>query len=91
MKVAGKPVTIKMRIGWDDESIVAVEFAKAMEEARRIAGLVTGALGGRGIFGVELFIKGEDVIFSEVSPRPSSGSERAKLPNNIITEDNTYV
>ncbi len=44
--------------------------AKAMEEARRIAGLVTGALGGRGIFGVELFIKGDKVLFSEVSPRP---------------------
>ena len=43
---------------------------KAMAEARRIAGLVTGALGGRGIFGVELFIKGDKVLFSEVSPRP---------------------
>jgi len=31
---------------------------------------ITAALGGRGIFGVELFIKGEQVIFSEVSPRP---------------------
>ena len=31
---------------------------------------VTGALGGRGIFGVELFVRGDDVIFSEVSPRP---------------------
>jgi phosphoribosylglycinamide formyltransferase 2 len=31
---------------------------------------VTAALGGRGIFGVELFIKGDEVIFSEVSPRP---------------------
>jgi phosphoribosylglycinamide formyltransferase 2 len=31
---------------------------------------VTGALGGRGIFGVELFIRGDEVIFSEVSPRP---------------------
>ena len=43
---------------------------KAIAEARRIAGLVTGALGGRGIFGVELFIKGDKVLFSEVSPRP---------------------
>ena len=31
---------------------------------------ITGALGGRGIFGVELFIRGDEVIFSEVSPRP---------------------
>jgi len=43
---------------------------QALEHAREIAGRVTGALGGRGIFGVELFIKGDDVIFSEVSPRP---------------------
>lgn len=44
--------------------------AKALENARAIAGKITDALGGYGIFGVELFIKGDDVIFSEVSPRP---------------------
>ena len=43
---------------------------QALASARDIAGKVTDALGGRGIFGVELFIKGDDVIFSEVSPRP---------------------
>jgi phosphoribosylglycinamide formyltransferase 2 len=43
---------------------------RALTTAREIAGKVTGALGGRGIFGVELFIKDDDVIFSEVSPRP---------------------
>jgi len=42
----------------------------AREKAREIATKITDALGGRGIFGVELFIKGDDVIFSEVSPRP---------------------
>lgn len=42
----------------------------ALEKAREIARKVTDALGGYGIFGVELFIKGDDVIFSEVSPRP---------------------
>ena len=42
----------------------------ALEKARDIAGKITDALGGRGIFGVELFIKDDDVIFSEVSPRP---------------------
>jgi phosphoribosylglycinamide formyltransferase 2 len=42
----------------------------ALEKARDIAEKITGALGGRGIFGVELFIKDDDVIFSEVSPRP---------------------
>jgi phosphoribosylglycinamide formyltransferase 2 len=43
---------------------------QALASARDIAGRVTAALGGRGIFGVELFIKGDEVIFSEVSPRP---------------------
>jgi phosphoribosylglycinamide formyltransferase 2 len=42
----------------------------ALAEARRVAGRITDALGGRGIFGVELFIRGDEVIFSEVSPRP---------------------
>lgn len=42
----------------------------ALAKAEEIAGKVTAALGGKGIFGVELFVKGEDVIFSEVSPRP---------------------
>ncbi len=44
--------------------------ATAIEQARAIAKKVTDALGGYGIFGVELFIKGDKVIFSEVSPRP---------------------
>ncbi|WP_410497730.1 formate-dependent phosphoribosylglycinamide formyltransferase [Chitinibacter sp. S2-10] len=43
---------------------------KALERAQEIARKVTGALGGRGLFGVELFVKGDDVWFSEVSPRP---------------------
>lgn len=42
----------------------------AEKKAQEIAGKITAALGGYGIFGVELFVKGEDVIFSEVSPRP---------------------
>jgi phosphoribosylglycinamide formyltransferase 2 len=44
--------------------------AQALEKARQIAQQVTSALGGRGIFGVELFIRAEQVWFSEVSPRP---------------------
>ncbi|MBB6341367.1 phosphoribosylglycinamide formyltransferase 2 [Pseudomonas fluvialis] len=44
--------------------------AKAQAEAERIALAVTGALGGRGLFGVELFIKGDQVWFCEISPRP---------------------
>ncbi len=42
----------------------------ALQRAQKIAKTVTDDLGGRGLFGVELFIKGDDVIFSEVSPRP---------------------
>ena len=42
----------------------------ALERAQDIAKLVTDNLGGRGLFGVELFVKGDEVIFSEVSPRP---------------------
>lgn len=42
----------------------------ALARAREIAGAVTEALGGWGLFGVELFIRGDEVIFSEVSPRP---------------------
>ena len=44
--------------------------AVALASARDVAEKVTTALGGRGIFGVELFVKGDDVFFSEVSPRP---------------------
>ncbi len=43
---------------------------KALETAQHIARTVTGDLGGQGIFGVELFVKGDQVWFSEVSPRP---------------------
>lgn len=42
----------------------------ALKKAQHIAEQVTNELGGRGLFGVELFIKGDEVIFSEVSPRP---------------------
>lgn len=43
---------------------------RALAGAQAMARTITGALGGWGIFGVELFIKGDEVIFSEVSPRP---------------------
>ena len=44
--------------------------AKALDKSKNIAKLITDALGGLGIFGVELFVKKDDVWFSEVSPRP---------------------
>ena len=43
---------------------------RALAEARTYAKSITDALGGRGVFGVELFVKGDEVLFSEVSPRP---------------------
>ena len=43
-----------------------------LDKAQKIAKCVTDNLGGVGLFGVEFFIKGEDVIFSELSPRPVS-------------------
>jgi len=44
--------------------------ASVLRKSEEIAEKITSALGGRGLFGVELFVRGEDVIFSEVSPRP---------------------
>jgi phosphoribosylglycinamide formyltransferase 2 len=51
---------------WQPQPMSAV----ALERSREIARKVTAALGGRGLFGVELFVRGDDVWFSEVSPRP---------------------
>ncbi|MCK9236687.1 MAG: formate-dependent phosphoribosylglycinamide formyltransferase [Thiopseudomonas sp.] len=51
---------------WQPQAMSAVAYAKAKDIAQK----VTDSLGGRGVFGVELFVKGEDVWFSEVSPRP---------------------
>ena len=51
---------------WQPQAMSAVALASAQD----IAGKVTGALGGLGVFGVELFVKGDQVWFSEVSPRP---------------------
>lgn len=54
------------RQSWQPQTMSTDAIKKAQDMAIKI----TDALGGRGIFGVELFIKGDDVIFSEVSPRP---------------------
>ncbi len=54
------------RESWQPQPMPDAAVAKAQDIAKKI----TDALGGYGIFGVELFVKGEDVIFSEVSPRP---------------------
>lgn len=54
------------RYSWQSQPMSDSALAKAQEIAKK----VTDALGGYGIFGVELFVKGDEVIFSEVSPRP---------------------
>ena len=51
---------------WQAQPMSAAALAKAQD----IAGKITANLGGRGLFGVELFVKGDEVWFSEVSPRP---------------------
>ena len=55
----------------------------ALAEARRQAEAVTSALGGYGIFGVELFIKGDTVLFSEVSPRPHDTGMVTMISQNL--------
>ncbi|HET6421675.1 MAG TPA: formate-dependent phosphoribosylglycinamide formyltransferase [Geobacteraceae bacterium] len=56
---------------------------KALEESKRQAKAVTDALGGYGIFGVELFIKGDEVFFSEVSPRPHDTGMVTMVSQNL--------
>jgi len=51
---------------WQPQAMSAAALAKSRDVAEK----VTTALGGRGLFGVELFVRGDDVWFSEVSPRP---------------------
>lgn len=54
------------RESWQPQAMSEVALKKAQEIAEKI----TTALGGRGLFGVEMFVRGDDVIFNEVSPRP---------------------
>lgn len=54
------------RYSWQPQPMTPAALGRAKEIARK----VTDALGGYGLFGVELFVKGDEVIFSEVSPRP---------------------
>jgi len=54
-----------------------------LEEAKRVAKTVTDGIGGYGIFGVELFIKGDEVYFSEVSPRPHDTGMVTMISQNM--------
>lgn len=67
------------RYSWQPQAMAPVEIEKAQEIAKK----VTDALGGYGIFGVEMFIKGDDVIFSEVSPRPHDTGMVTMISQNM--------
>ena len=58
---------------------------KALAQAQDIAKKITDALGGYGIFGVEMFICGDDVLFSEVSPRPHDTGMVTMISQDIET------
>ncbi|MCQ2291250.1 MAG: formate-dependent phosphoribosylglycinamide formyltransferase [Muribaculaceae bacterium] len=67
------------RYSWQPQAMAPVAIAKAQDIAKK----VTDALGGYGIFGVEMFIKGEEVIFSEVSPRPHDTGMVTMISQNL--------
>lgn len=67
------------RESWQPQAMSEAALAKAEDYARRI----TASLGGRGVFGVELFIKGDDVWFSEVSPRPHDTGMVTLMSQNL--------
>ncbi|AMO57123.1 phosphoribosylglycinamide formyltransferase [Endozoicomonas montiporae] len=55
----------------------------ALQQAESVAGAITGALGGYGVFGVELFVKGDEVLFNEVSPRPHDTGMVTLISQNL--------
>jgi len=67
------------RESWQPQAMSAAALAKAENYAR----CITSALGGFGVFGVELFIKGDDVWFSEVSPRPHDTGMVTLMSQNL--------
>ncbi len=64
---------------WQPQAMSALAF----ERSKGVAEKITTALGGRGLFGVELFIKGDDVWFSEVSPRPHDTGMVTMISQNL--------
>ncbi len=67
------------RESWQPQAMSQVALARAQEYASK----VTEALGGHGIFGVELFVKGDEVFFSEVSPRPHDTGMVTLISQNL--------
>lgn len=64
---------------WQPQAMSAIAYQKSQDIAEK----VTNALGGLGLFGVELFIKGDDVYFSEVSPRPHDTGMVTMISQNL--------
>ncbi len=78
------PIGHKQEFGDYRESWQPQEMsAAALEKSKEVAKKITDALGGRGIFGVELFIKGDMVYFSEVSPRPHDTGMVTMISQNL--------
>ncbi|MDP5292412.1 formate-dependent phosphoribosylglycinamide formyltransferase [Oceanimonas sp. CHS3-5] len=67
------------RESWQPQAMSPVALAAAEEVAEK----VTSALGGRGLFGVELFVRGDEVLFSEVSPRPHDTGMVTLISQNL--------
>ena len=67
------------RRSWQPQPMSSAAFEKAKEYAK----LITDSLGGYGIFGVEMFVKGDDVLFSEVSPRPHDTGMVTMISQNL--------
>ncbi|OIN84176.1 ATP-grasp domain protein [Francisella sp. TX07-6608] len=67
------------RFSWQPHTMSDTALAKSQEIAKEI----TDALGGYGVFGVELFIKGDEVFFNEVSPRPHDTGMVTLISQNI--------
>ncbi len=67
------------RRSWQPQPMSEAALQKAKEYAKKI----TDALGGYGIFGVEMFVKGDDVLFSEVSPRPHDTGMVTMISQNL--------
>jgi phosphoribosylglycinamide formyltransferase 2 len=65
----------------------AAMSAKALADAQAMATKVVEALGGHGLFGVEFFVKGEEVIFSELSPRPHDTGMVTLISQNLTEFD----
>lgn len=74
------------RQSWQPQVMTEAALAKSKE----IASAVTGALGGQGLFGVELFIKGDDVWFCEISPRPHD-TGMVTMATQLLSEFELHV